>query len=74
MHSGSIEKFSLNENNVFGMLDIIYERKRKLSCICSTDCYYLSLDKEFFKKFMEERVNKTESEKKSFLVKFFKNI
>ena len=65
------EKYILNENNIFGMFDIIYERKRKLSCICLTDCSYLYFEKDFFKKFMEERVNKIETERKSFLVKFF---
>ena len=65
------EKFILNENNIFGMLDIIYERKRKLSCICLTDCSYLYFEKDFFKKYLEERVNKIETERKSFLVKFF---
>ena len=65
------EKFTLNENHIFGMLDIIYERKRKLSCFCLTECSYLRFEKEFFKKYMEERVNRVEIEKKSFLVKFF---
>ena len=65
------EKFSLNENNIFGMLDIIYERKRKLSCLCVTECSYIFFEKEFFKKYMEDKINKTDSEKKSFLVKFF---
>ena len=65
------EKFKLNENNIFGMLDIIYERKRKLSCICLTECCFIGFEKDFFKKYMEEKVNKIEAEKKSFLVKFF---
>ena len=70
-HFQEKEKLTLNENNIFGMLDIIYERKRKLSCFCITDCTYLSIEKEFFKKFMEEKVNKTEAERKTFLVRFF---
>ena len=65
------EKFTLIENNIFGMLDIIYERKRKLSCFCLTECSYLLLEKDFFKKYMEEKVNRVEIEKKSFLIKFF---
>ena len=65
------EKYKLNENNIFGMLDILYERKRKLSCLCLSECCCLCFEKEFFKKYMEEKVNKIEAEKKSFLVKFF---
>ena len=64
------EKYIQNEN-IFGMFDVIYERKRKLSCICATECCYLSIEKEFFKKNIEEKVIRIESEKKSFLVKFF---
>ena len=53
------------------MLDIMYERKRKLSCFCLTECCYLSFEKDFFKKYLDEKVNRVEIEKKSFLVKFF---
>lgn len=72
-NSGEKEKFILNENNIFGLLDIMYERKRRMSCVSLTESYYLSIDKEFFKKYMEEKVNKAEIEKKSFLMKFFNN-
>jgi len=66
--SGEKEKFILNENNIFGLLDIIYERKRRISCASLTGAYsyYLSIDREFFQNFIEEKVNKTEIEKKSF--------
>jgi len=63
----------LNENNIFGLLDLIYERKRRMSCVSLTEAYYLSIDREFFKKYMDEKVNKAEIEKKSFLMKFFNN-
>ena len=69
-NSSEKEKYIQNEN-IFGMLDVIYERKRKFSCVCATECCYLSIEKEFFKKNIEEKVSRTESEKKSFLVKFF---
>ena len=61
--SGEKEKFILNENNIFGLLDIIYERKRRISCASLTGAYsyYLSIDREFFKNYIE-----TEIEKKSF--------
>ena len=64
-------KLTLTENNIFGMQDILYERKRKFSCLCLAECCYLCFDKDFFKKYMEEKVNKVEAEKKSFLIKFF---
>ena len=64
-------KISFSKKNKFGMLDVIYERKRKLSCICATECCYLSIEKEFFKKNIEEKVSRIELEKKSFLIKFF---
>ena len=70
-NSGEKEKHIQNENNIFGMFDVIYERKRKLSCLCATECCYLSIDKEFFKKNIEEKISRIESEKKSFLVRFF---
>ena len=72
-YSGEKEKFILNENNIFGLLDIMYERKRRMSCVSLTESFYLSIDREFFKKYMEEKVNKAEIEKKSFLMKFFNN-
>ena len=68
-NSSEKEKYTQNEN-IFGMFDVIYERKRKLSCACITECCYLSIEKEFFKKNIEEKVVRIESEKKSFLVKF----
>ena len=64
----------MNENNIFGLLDIMYERKRRMSCVSLTESYYLSIDREFFKKYMEEKVNKAEIEKKYFLMKFFNEI
>ena len=72
-NSGEKEKFILNENNIFGLLDIMYERKRRMSCLSLTKSYYLSIDREFFKKYLEEKVNKAEIEKKYFLMKFFNN-
>ena len=51
----------------------MYERKRRMSCVSLTESYYLSIDREFFKKYMEEKVNKAEIEKKYFLMKFFNN-
>ena len=70
-NNSSVEEKYIQNENIFGMLDVIYERKRKLSCICATECCYLSIEKEFFKKNIEEKVSRIELEKKSFLIKFF---
>ena len=53
------------------MYDIVYDRKRKLSCMALEECSYLSFSKNIFKLYMEENVNKVISERKKFLLKFF---
>jgi len=63
----------LSENNIFGMSDIIYDRKRKLSCIALEECSYLCFSKDIFKLYMEENVNKVISERKRFLFKFYQD-
>ena len=63
----------LSENNIFGMSDIIYDRKRKLSCIALEECSYLCFNKDIFKLYMEENVNKVISERKRFLFKFYQD-
>ena len=66
-----LEKIVLDDNNYFGAWDVVYERKRKLSCFCVTDCHLMSINKETLKDFLEEKMIKGESDKKSFLLKFF---
>ena len=66
------EKFSLNDNDNFGHYDIIYERKRKLSFYSLENCHLISIEKEFFRKYLEEKITKGDSEKKIFLTKFIK--
>ena len=66
------DAYHMNENNIFGMFDVLYERKRKLSCLPLEDCSYLTFSKDIFKLYMEENVSKVLLEKKKFLFKFFK--
>ena len=65
------EVLQKDENNIFGMNDIVYDRKRKLSCITLEECSCLYFSKDIFKLYMEESVNKVISERKKFLLKFF---
>ena len=65
------EIYQMDENNIFGMDDIIYDRKRKLSCMALEECSYLYFSGDIFKLYMAENVNKIISERKQFLLKFF---
>ena len=65
------EIYQINENNIFGMDDIIYDRKRKFSCLALEECSCLSFSRDIFKLYMEESVNKIISERKRFLMNFF---
>lgn len=67
------EKFTMGENSNFGYLDIIYERKRKLSSYSLENCHLIIIEKEIFKKYLEEKIVKSEAEKKSFITKFLKS-
>ena len=66
------EVYQINENNIFGMYDVLYDRKRKLSCLTLEECSYLTFSKDIFKLYMEENVSEVLSERKKFLFKFFK--
>ena len=66
------DAYQMSENNIFGMFDVLYERKRKLSCLPLEDCSYLSFSKDIFKLYMEENVSKVLFERKKFLFRFFK--
>ena len=64
------QKYSLGDNEIFGHYDIIYERRRKLSFYTLENCHLISIEREFFRKYLEEKVTKGDSEKKNFLTKF----
>ena len=68
-----IEKYSLEDYQNFGQWDIIYERKRKLSFYSLENCHLISIEKEYFKKYLEEKIVKGDSEKKSFITKFLRS-
>ena len=67
-----VEKFILGPDNYFGEIDLIYDKKKSMSAFCKTECHLITLNKKFFKKFVEERISKTEIEKKLYIISFFK--
>ena len=64
-----IEKFCLSDNAHFGEWDIVYERKKKTTAFCEEDCHIISIDRDIFKEYLEQRVNKVESEYKILIKK-----
>jgi CRP-like cAMP-binding protein len=68
-----IEKFVLEENNYFGEMDLIYDRKKNYSAYCINDCHFLVIKKDIFKKLIEEKISKIETDKKLFLISLFNN-
>ena len=64
-----IEKFKLSDNTHFGEWDIVYERKKKTTAFCEEDCHIISIDRDVFKEYLEQRVNKVESEFKILIKK-----
>ena len=67
-----VEKFILGPDNYFGEIDLIYDKRKSMSAFCKTECHLITLGKKFFKKFVEERISKTELEKKLYIISFFK--
>ena len=64
-----IEKFTLSDNTHFGEWDIVYERKKKTTAFCEEDCHIISIDRDIFKEYLEQRINKVESEFKILIKK-----
>ena len=67
------EKYVLSNNDIFGQWDMLYERKRKLSFHTLNDCHLITIEKEIFKRFLEEKILKGEQEKKIFVSRFLRN-
>ena len=65
-----VEKTVLEEGTHFGDLDIIYDRKKKLSAFCVEDTHIISVDKETFKDLFEMKITKVDAEVKSMLKNF----
>ena len=67
-----VEKFILEEDKFFGEVDIIYDRKKKFSVYCNNVCHFLTLEKEDFKKIIEDKISRVETDKKLYLMSFFR--
>ena len=65
------EKFILGEEKYFGETDLIYDRRKRYSAYCTTECHFLTVKKEIFKKLIEDKIARVETEKKIFLISFF---
>ena len=65
-----VEKTVLEEGTHFGDIDIIYDRKKKLSAFCVEDTHIISVDKDTFKDLFEVKITKVEAEVKSMLKNF----
>ena len=68
-----IEQYVLGENNYFGEMDLINDRKKNNSAYSINDCHFLVISKDVFKKLLEEKISKIETDKKLFLISFFNN-
>ena len=67
------EKFILGPDKYFGELDLIYDQKKSTSAFCKTDCHLITLKKEIFDKYLQDKISKIELKKKSFIFSFFRN-
>ena len=67
-----VEKFVLGPDNYFGEIDLIYDKKKSMSAFCKTECHLITISREKFKKFLEEKISKIELEKKFYIINFFK--
>ena len=67
-----VEKFILEEDKYFGVVDILYEREKKFSVFCNEVCHFLTLEKEDFKKIIEDKISRIETDKKLYLMSFFR--
>ena len=67
------EKFILGPDKYFGELDLIYDQKKSTSAFCKTDCHLITLKKEIFDKYLQDKISKIELKKKLFIFSFFRN-
>ena len=54
-------------------MDLIYDRKKNYSSYCINDRRFLVIKKDIFKKLIEEKISKIETDKKLFLISLFNN-
>jgi CRP-like cAMP-binding protein len=67
-----VEKFILEEDKYFGEVDILYDRKKKFSVYCNNVCHFLTIEKEDFKKIIEDKISRVETDKKLYLMPFLR--
>ena len=68
-----VEKYVLGPEKYFGHKDLIYEKKNSLSAFCKTDVHLISLEREYFDKYLADKIIKVEFDIKFFVMKFLKN-
>ena len=68
-----VEKFILGPDKYFGEIDLIYDRKKSISAFCKTECHLITLNKDIFKKYLDDKITKIEVEKKLYIFSFFKH-
>lgn len=67
-----VEKFILEKDKYFGEIDMLYDRKKKFSVYCNDICHFLTLEKEDFRKIIEDKISRVETDKKLYLMSFFR--
>ena len=60
----------IKENDNFGQWDIIYHRKRKVTYYSLNECHIIIIDKDIFRRYLQEKIIKGDDELKSFVTKF----
>ena len=60
----------IKENDNFGHWDMIYHRKRKSTYYSLDECHIIIIDKDIFRRYLQEKIIKGDDELKSFVTKF----
>lgn len=63
----------IKEKEYFGQWDIIYHRKRKVSCYASEESHIIIIEKNILRKYLQEKIIKGDNDIKTFTTKFLKN-
>ena len=64
-----MEQYKMGEGRYFGEWDLVFCRKNKVSAFCLENCHIISIRKENFQKYIQEKFTKIESDIKTNLVK-----
>jgi CRP-like cAMP-binding protein len=68
-----VEKYILGPDEYFGESDLIYDKKKSESAFCKTECHLITINRDNFKKLLEEKISKVELEKKLYIFSFLQN-